>query len=194
MAIPVCSWASRHSSSVCLAGSKGALLHRANPTDLRHPCGTTDALIVPKHSGIKPLSDSTADASLRSLCGSFGCRQSPNGSTYETCASGGVVIFWITLCHTPPVFLLRSHTELPDFRSNARPGLSTQLDAVPSPRALPAGSCLQSSNRRVALVPSLSLFGVSAVLGATVSGSLHRWPRLPVHSSFQNSSFRLVSE
>ena len=39
--------------------------HRANPTDLRHPCGTTDALIVPKHSGIKPLSDSTADASLR---------------------------------------------------------------------------------------------------------------------------------
>ena len=40
--------------------------HRANPTDLRHPCGTTDALIVPKHPGIKPLSASTADASLRS--------------------------------------------------------------------------------------------------------------------------------
>ncbi len=29
--------------------------HRANPTDLRPPCGTTDALIVPKHSGIKPF-------------------------------------------------------------------------------------------------------------------------------------------
>jgi hypothetical protein len=70
VAIPVCSWSSRHSSSVCLAGSKGALLHRANPTDLRHPCGTTDALIVPKHSGIKPLSDSTADASLRWRYGS----------------------------------------------------------------------------------------------------------------------------
>lgn len=46
----------------------------------------------------------------------------------------------------------------------------------------------KSSNRRIALVPSLSLFGVSAVLGATVSGSLHRWPRLPLHSSFQHSS------
>ena len=44
--------------------------HRANPTDLRHPCGTTDAPIVPKHSGIKPLSDSTADASLRFLIAS----------------------------------------------------------------------------------------------------------------------------
>jgi hypothetical protein len=39
--------------------------HRANPTDLRHPCGTTDALITPKRSGIKPFSASTADASLR---------------------------------------------------------------------------------------------------------------------------------
>jgi len=38
---------------------------------------------------------------------------------------------------------------------------------------------LQSSNQRIALIPSLSLFGMSAVLGATVSGSLHRWPRLP---------------
>jgi hypothetical protein len=70
VAMPVCSGSSRHSSSVCLAGSKGALLHRANPTDLRHPCGTTDALIVPKHSGIKPLSNSTADASLRFLIAS----------------------------------------------------------------------------------------------------------------------------
>src|SRR5215471_9113343 len=47
---------SRHSSTVCLASSKGELLHHANPTDLLGPCGTLDALIVPKHSGIKPLS------------------------------------------------------------------------------------------------------------------------------------------
>jgi hypothetical protein len=201
VAFPVCDWSSRHSSSVCLAGSKGVLLHRANPTDLHRPCGAVDAPIVPKHSGIKPLSDSTADASLRSSAGfeAATCRLSVGCSTielasYETCASCGVVIFWNTLCHTPPVFLLRSHTELQDFRSSARPGLSTQPNAVPSPRVLPAGLCLQSSNRRIALVPSLSLFGVSAVLGATVSGSLHRWPRLPVHSSFQNSSFRLVSK
>ena len=99
--------------------------HRANPTDLRHPCGTTDALIVPKHSGIKPLSDSTADASLRSLSTSFGCRQFPNGSTYETCASGGFVIFWITLCHTPLVLPVPGHTELQDYRRNARLSLST---------------------------------------------------------------------
>jgi len=66
--------------------------------------------------------------------------------------------------------------------SGATPGqvLRHQPDAVPSPRVLSAGPCLQSSNRRIALVPSLSLFGISAVLGATVSGSLHRWPRLPV--------------
>jgi hypothetical protein len=44
------------------------------------------------------------------------------------------------------------------------------------PRAL-AG---KSSNLRIALVPSLSLFGMSAELDAIVSGSLHRWPRLPV--------------
>jgi len=66
--------------------------------------------------------------------------------------------------------------------SGATPGqvFRHQPDAVPSPRVLPAGPCLHSSNRRIALVPPLSLFGVSAVLGATVSGSLHRWPRLPV--------------
>ena len=39
--------------------------HRAIPTDLRGPCGALDALIVPRHSGIKPLSDANADASLR---------------------------------------------------------------------------------------------------------------------------------
>lgn len=99
--------------------------HRANPTDLRHPCGTTDALIVPKHSGIKPLSDSTADASLRfpdSKSGVFGF---PSTRSYETCASGGFVIFWITLCHTPPVLPVPGHTELQDFRRNARPSPST---------------------------------------------------------------------
>ena len=148
-----------------------------------------------KHSGIKPLSASTADASLRSDAGiapatfEFQVRRSTiELISYETCASCGFVIFWITLCHTPPVLLLRSHTELQDFRRNAWPGLSTQPDAVPSPRVLPAGSCMQSSNRPIALVPSLSLFGVSAVLGATVSNSLHRWPRLLLHSSFQHSS------
>ena len=132
VAIPVCSWTSRHSSSVCLAGSKGALLHRANPTDLRHPCGTTDALIVPKHSGIKPLSDSTADASLRLDAGiapatfEFQVRRSTiELISYETCASGGVVIFWITLCHTPLVLPVPGHTELQDFRRNARPSPST---------------------------------------------------------------------
>lgn len=160
--------------------------HRANPTDLRHPCETTDALIVPKHSGIKPLSDSTADASLRSDAGiapttfEFQARRSTiKLISYETCASGGVVNFWSTLCHTPPVLPVPGRTELQDFRRNARPGLATQPDAVPSPWVLPAGPCLQSSNRRIALVPSLSLFGVSAVLGATVSGSVNRWPRLP---------------
>jgi hypothetical protein len=35
------------------------------------------------------------------------------------------VIFWATLCHTPPVLLLRSCTELQDFRRNARPSPST---------------------------------------------------------------------
>ena len=125
VAIPVCSWASRHSSSVCLAGSKGALLHRANPTDLRHPCGTTDALIVPKHSGIKPLSDSTADASLRSPDSKSGISGFPSTRSYETCASCGVIIFWITLCHTPLVLPEPGHTELQDFRHNARPSPST---------------------------------------------------------------------
>jgi hypothetical protein len=132
VAIPVCSWSSRHSSSVCLAGSKGALLHRANPTDLCHPCGTTDALIVPKHSGIKPLSDSTADASLRSsagfepaTCGLSNRRSTIELASYETCASGGFVIFWTTLCHTPPVLPVPGHTELQDFRRNARPSPST---------------------------------------------------------------------
>src|SRR5688572_3133281 len=92
------------------------------------------------------------------------------------------------LCHTPPVLPLPGHTELRDFRRNTQPCLSARPDAVPSPLVLPPGSCLQSSNRMTALVPRLSLFGVSAVLGTTVSGSLHRWPRLPVHSSFQRSS------
>jgi hypothetical protein len=84
------------------------------------------------HSGIRPLSDSTADASLRSSTGiepatgrlSIGC-STIELAAYETCASGGVVIFWTTLCHTPLVLLLRSHTELQDFRSNARPSPST---------------------------------------------------------------------
>ena len=132
VAMPVCSWSSRHSSSVCLAGSKGVLLHRANPTDLCRPCGTTDALIVPKHSGIKPLSDSTADASLRSSAGlePATCDLWDRCSTieltsYETCASGGFVTFWITLCHTPPVLPVPGYTELQDFRRNARPSLST---------------------------------------------------------------------
>jgi hypothetical protein len=35
------------------------------------------------------------------------------------------VIFWTTLCHTPLVLLLRSHTEFQDFRRNARPSPST---------------------------------------------------------------------
>lgn len=43
--------------------------HRANPTDLRRPCGTTDALIAPKRPGIKPFSVATADAALRSDAG-----------------------------------------------------------------------------------------------------------------------------
>ena len=101
--------------------------------------------------------------------------------SYETCASGGVVIFWTTLCHTPPVLPEPGHTELQDFRRNARTKsfdisltLSRHLGFY-----LPALAC-KSSNRRIALVPPLSLFGMSAVLGATVSGSLHRWPRLPV--------------
>ena len=51
-------------------GQQRSITPPANPTDLRRPCGTTDALIVPKHSGIKPLSDSTADASLRFLIAS----------------------------------------------------------------------------------------------------------------------------
>jgi len=86
------------------------------------------------------------------------------------------------------------HTELQDFRRNARPGLSTQPHAVPSPRVLPAGPCLQSSNRPTALVPSLSLFGMSAVLGATVSGSLHRWPRLPDTLQLPAQFIPIVSE
>jgi hypothetical protein len=127
VAFPVCSRTSRHSSSVCLAGSKEGLPHRANPTDLRHPCGTTDALIVPKHPGIKPFSASTADASLRSDAGiapatfeSQVRRSTIELITYETCASGGVVNFWLTLCHTPPVLPVPGHTELQDFRRNAR--------------------------------------------------------------------------
>ena len=125
VAIPVCSWSSRHSSSVCLAGNKGEQPHRANPTDLRHPCGTTDALIVPKHSGIKPLSASTADASLRLLDCESSVSGFPSTHSYETCASGGFVIFWTTLCHTPPMLPLQGHTELQDFRRNARPSPST---------------------------------------------------------------------
>jgi hypothetical protein len=35
------------------------------------------------------------------------------------------VIFWTTICHTPLVLLLRSRTELQDFRRNARPSPST---------------------------------------------------------------------
>ena len=132
VAVPVCDWSPRHSSSVCLAGSKGVLLHRATPTDLRHPCGAADALIVPMHSGIRPLSDSTADASLRSSAGiepatgrlSIGC-STIELAAYETCASGGVMTFWITLCHTPPVLPVPGHTELQDFRRNARPSPST---------------------------------------------------------------------
>ena len=50
---------SRHSSAVCLAGSEGGLPHHATPTDLLGPCGALDALIVPKHSGIKPFSASS---------------------------------------------------------------------------------------------------------------------------------------
>ena len=46
VACPVCCCASRHSSSVCLAGSKGLRTHHANPTDLRNPCGVADALVV----------------------------------------------------------------------------------------------------------------------------------------------------
>lgn len=131
-AVPVCGRSPRHSSSVCLAGSKGALLHRANPTDIRHPRGAADALIMPKHSGIRPLSDSTADASLHTSAGiepatgrsKVGC-STIELAAYETCASGGVVIFWTTLCHTPLVLLLRSRTEHQDFRRNARPSPST---------------------------------------------------------------------
>jgi hypothetical protein len=90
------------------------------------------------------------------------------------------VIFWTTLCHTPPVLPLPGRTELRDFGSNVRPGLSTRPDAVPSPRVLRISAHWQSSHRCVALVPSLSLFGISAVLDAIVRGSLYRWPRLPV--------------
>lgn len=101
--------------------------HRANPTDLRHPCGTTDALIVPKHSGIKPFSASTADASLRSsagfepaTCGLTNRCSTIELASYKTCASGGVINFWFTLCHTPLVLPVPGHTELQDFRRNAR--------------------------------------------------------------------------
>ena len=100
---------------------------QANPTDLRHPCETTDALIVPKHSGIKPFSASTADASLRFDTGFAPAtfelqvrRSTLELISYETCASGGVVNFWLTLCHTPPVLPVPGHTELQDFRRNAR--------------------------------------------------------------------------
>ena len=76
---------------------------------------------MPKHPGIKPLSDSTADASLRSSAGvepatgrfTIGC-SATELATYETCASGGVVNFWFTLCHTPLVLPVPGHTELQD--------------------------------------------------------------------------------
>ena len=193
---------SRHSSTVCLAGSEGALLHHANPTDLLDPCGTSDALIVPKHSGIKPLS---AQSRTR-LC---------------------VFVLKTSAGFAPATFGLsnrRSTIELGNLPRRARPVVSSSFgrryatrlrcflcqvarnsrtsEATPSQVSrlsptlsrhrwvLRLSSYLQSSNRRVALVPQLSLFGVSAVLGATVSGSLHRWPRLPMHSSFQVSSPR----
>ena len=69
----------------------------------------------------------------------------------------------------------------PGFQAQ-RPAESFDIGLTLSrlPGVLPASPWLQTSNRWIALVPSLSLFGISAVLGATVSGSVHRWPRLPV--------------
>ena len=129
VAYPVCCCATRHSSSVCLAGSKGLRTHHANPTDLRNPCGAADALVVPRDPGIKPLSASTADASLHSdPCQMPTVARWP---TCETCASGGFVIFWTTLCHTPPVLPLRGHTEFQDFRRNTRPSLSASAQCCP---------------------------------------------------------------
>ena len=118
---------------------------RANPTDFRHPCGTTDALIVPKHPGIKPLSDFIADASLRSARGS-----NPQPTVLANCcstlelaptrrASSGVANFWFTLCHTPPVLPVPGHTELQDFRRNAR---AVSLDSA-GRRPVTSGSTRQ---------------------------------------------------
>ena len=58
-------------------------------------------------------------------CGLQNRRSTIELASYETCASGGFVIFWITLCHTPLVLPAPGHTELQDFRRNARPSPST---------------------------------------------------------------------
>ena len=143
--------------------------HRATPTDLLGPCEALDALVVPKHPGIKPLSDSIADASLRSARD-----LNPQPTVLANCCS--TLELAPTRRARPVVsqtFDSRYATRLLCFpcrvtrnskTSGPPPGLylSLQPHAVPSPRVPPASPCLQSSDRWIALVPPLSLFGMSA--------------------------------
>jgi hypothetical protein len=98
--------------------------------------------------------------------------------------------FWFTLCHTPPVFLLRSHTEFQDFRRRHPPYLSVRSVTGLSPLTLPSRPCLQGSDRTAPLHPELSMFGISAVLGATVSGTYGVALGSGLHSIYQSSSTR----
>lgn len=99
--------------------------------------------------------------------------------------------FWFTLCHTPPVFLLRSHTEIQDSRRRHPPYLSVRSVTGLLPLTLPSRPRLQSSDRTAPLLPELSMFGISAVLGATVSGAYGVALGSRLHSIFQRSSPRL---
>lgn len=101
--------------------------------------------------------------------------------------------FWFTLCHTPPVFLLRSHTEFQDFRRRHLPCLSAGNVTGLSPLTLPSRPRLQSSDRTAALLPELSMFGISAVLGATVSEAYGVALGSGLHSIYQRSSPRLAA-
>jgi len=46
--------------------------------------------------------------------------------------------FWFTLCHTPPVFLLRSHTKFQDRRRRPPPYLSVRSVTGLLPLTLPS--------------------------------------------------------
>ncbi len=91
------------------------------------------------------------------------------------------------------MFLLRSHTEFQDSRRRHPPYLSVRSVTGPLPLTLPSRPRLQGSDRTAPLLPELSMFGISAVLGATVSGAYGVALGSNVHSIFQRSSPRLAA-